>query len=321
MRHVKILAIVLMLAPVAMGAELIVDRYNGPYYTPNAAYMAASDYDVITIKTGIYPNSEWPKLASSIGTEGYGTANYVTFRAYTDPGTGLYNQVIADKWYCYIRYRDDMKWDGLIFWNDTDNANYNLYIRNDGSSCSNYEITNCIFYNMDSYGIYAYGANTANQIANGLVDNCTFIGKTAQQGIKLYRTCFNWTIQDSIFYEVGGYGVYARNPEDRVYVDNSCFWRCNYGGGVAGGFAPVNGPPYDTRYAYIGTGCLVNSTIPHFRSLDKTSSSFGYLSPSCPTAITLGDSTGGYMGARPVPEPATMVLIALGGLLALYRKR
>jgi hypothetical protein len=294
-----------------MGAELIVDRYNGPYYTPNAAYMAANDYDVITIKRGIYPAGDWPRLNNSIGTTGYGTANYVTFRAYTDPGTGLYHKVVADKWYCYIRYRDDFKWDGLIFLGDTADPNYSVYIRNDGASVQNYEFTNCIFYNMDRYAIYAYGANTANQIANCLVDNCSFIGDAYGPGVRLYRTCFNWTIQDSIFYRLNSTGVYARNPEDRVYVDYSCFWR-NY---IPPDYLPTSG------YAYVGTGCVVNTDVPHFRSLDITSNSFGYLNPSCPTSITTGDSSGGYMGARPVPEPATLVLIVLGGLLALFRRR
>jgi hypothetical protein len=323
MRQVKLLAIVLMLAPVAMGAELIVDRYNGPYYTPEAAYMAANDYDVITIKRGVYPSGDWPAMNSSIGTAGRGTANGVTFRAYHDGSN--YHKVVADKLYWYIRYRQNFKFDGLIFVNDTDNANYNFYFRNDGETVDGMEITNCIFYNMDAYGIYCYGANTANQISNTVIDNCTFIGtdivNPTNHGIRLYRTCFNSTVQDSIFFQLGGYGVYARNPEDRVYVDYSTFWRCNWDDGVAGGFDPVNGPPYDTRYAYVGTGCLVNTTCPNFRSLDPTSNSFGYLDPSCSTAITLGDSEGSYMGARPVPEPATMVLIALGGLLALFRRR
>jgi hypothetical protein len=100
-----------MLAPFAMGAELIVDRYNGPYYTPNAAYMAANDYDIITIKRGTYPSGDWPAMNSSIGTADRGTANGVTFRAYHDGSN--YHKVVADKRYWYIRYRQNFTFRGL----------------------------------------------------------------------------------------------------------------------------------------------------------------------------------------------------------------
>jgi len=334
MRHVKILAIVLMLAPFAMGAELIVDRVNGPYYTPNDAYLAANSYDVITIKAGNYNGSIWPHLDTALDYgPGYGTADGVTFRAYKDPNTGLYDKVYADHKF-YVRYRTGMKFEGLIIGSyDLDDPQYGMYLRlpGGGRSLNDTEITYCVFDGCEDRGIYGYGSSdTSARIQNTLVDHCTFTRTRDNDAIRLYVGCFFWTIQNCIFYNNDGYGVYSRNMEDRVYVDNSCFWHNNWQDPNTWDpntnptyyeYLPVNGPPYGDRHAYIGTGCLVDTVQPVFQSEVFGSDQQLYLAGTCPQSIITGATDGSYMGARPAPEPATMVLIALGGLLAVYRKR
>jgi hypothetical protein len=335
MRHVKFLAIVLMLAPFAMGAELIVDRVNGPYYTPEAAYLACNDYDVVTIKAGNYPSSMWPSLDKGFDYgPGYGTADGVTFRAYKDPMTGLYDNVYTNR-KLYIRYRSNMVLEGLNIGSTDptreDPPQYGVYLRlpGGGNSSSNNTIEYCVFNGCEDRGVYGYGgSDTSARIDYTTIDHCTFMHTRDGDAVRLYVGCFFWTIQNSIFYNNDGYGVYSRNMEDRVYVDNSCFWQNHWNdpnewdpNTTYYEYSPVNGPPYNTKYAYIGTGCLVDTVQPQFQSEARFSDQMGYLVGGTPASILNGATDGSYMGARPAPEPATMVLLALGGLLAAYRKR
>jgi len=347
---IKVLTIVLMFATVATAAQLHVDRYlnwPGAYRTPKAAYLAASDYDEIIIHSGVYPSAEWPAMDKAMD---YGdpngaagdpndypvlAADGVTFKAYQNPANplGQYDKVVSFDKKHYIRYRQALHFDGILFQGtrgSDDAAQYALYFRTPGVDSipsSGHEITNCVFDGNEDRQIYGYGADTSTWIANVVIDNCTFEYTRDSDAIRLYKTCMGWTIQDSIFLDNDGKGVYARNPEDRVYVDNSLFDNCNSGYTYDPNDPPdetgwpVNGSPYGDGYAHIGTGCIINTLRPVFQSNTQTDNTCYYLDASTDSSILTGSSTGGYMGARPVPEPVTIVLIAMGGLLALYRRR
>ena len=94
----------------------------------------------------------------------------------------------------------------------------------------------------------------------------------------------------------------------------------------AGGINYAYGDVYDcSTYNFshgnlIGTGTV--QLDPVFYSTDPANPYFLYLSPSSPVAVQTGAHDGTYMGALPVvPEPTTLLVLGIGGILAVRRKK
>lgn len=139
------------------------------------------------------------------------------------------------------------------------------------------------------------------------IENCTVVGN-GWYGLLVADGFPGLNVQDSIFVDNNDRGVYQRNEGSaRTVVDNSCFW--------GNGYSPISG------YARLGSGSIYR-TEPLFESMDLGDPHYMWLAEDCSSLITLGDSDGGYMGARPVvPEPSTVYLLLSGVLCGVLCQR
>ena len=134
-----------------------------------------------------------------------------------------------------------------------------------------------------------------------IYDNPKAADFTAQSGQSVYNTIV--AFNDDAYYAGTGYGAYVRYSN---WYDNP---NPTSGFGING----VHDSGGNIGYATGGSDPLFSSTNP-------ADPDFLWLTASSPGLGTAND--GGNMGALPlVPEPATMVLLAMAGTMVLRRRR
>lgn len=333
-RVTLILAILVMVAPFAMGKTLYVDGSltagplpSGYFSTIIDAHAAAAENDTIDIFAGTYQ-------MNSLDLD---YKHGITYKAHQTAET-QYEKVVVQNWgngnSIYCRGTDNLTFDGLIFvgkGQDSATNDYGVYMRSPYVDRTTF--TRCIFTAFGKYGLYGYYGPGENTV----IDQCSFINNKVGLYFNKSWSMLNDRITNCLFYdnqvwkptEWDGVWIYAHwdgyaargassyNGSDGMILDYCALY---------GSYTTVTdsvGNQLD-RYslssdAQIGVGC-VEDVAPTFLSLDWTDDSFGYLALSCDSLIGEGGDLGQSIGARPIPEPATISLLMLG-LLGLRRRR
>ncbi len=130
----------------------------------------------------------------------------------------------------------------------------------------------------------------------------------------------------------GGPGIATRSNVELGVTFTDLLIGDNAGAGFRLDGAGSQEIAYSSLWGNAGGATMGNATLgagtvavaPQFSSTDINSPSYMYLDPSTSPLILQGASDGGYMGARPVPEPSAAVLLFLFGgsalALAFFRK-
>jgi hypothetical protein len=307
---------VLAMAGSAFAVELTVSPNDPPegerwYTTIESAYAAANTGDIITIHAATDGGTLSYTAGYTPGTFKQNDSKHdITFRRYGNDNIRISEEFGS-------RYHTGWTIDGLSFSSNVP-SNYGVALWNyNGFHQNNWNIKNCIFYNLNSHAIYGYASNANNSSSNVTVENCTFFNLTVNDAIQAYYA-YDWTVKDCIFQSIhrnwdntsgwtSGDGMNARNNANDVYLDYCTFY--DNGRDVAG-------------TAHYGINATTDEGVQFaFDSTNPDDPHFLWLLSSNSAAVLTGDSQGGYRGARPAPEPATIALLGLGGLALLRRKR
>jgi hypothetical protein len=298
-----------------IGSAFATERHVGPgerLTTLEAAFNASSAGDIITVHENTDGSAKrytfsggWMKSDDS--------KHDITFRAYHD-GTKYDNIILNSP--MEVAYKTGYTFEGFIHGDNPGNFHHG-FIQWDRAGFTGgwHMIKNCIFANLNTQGVYYY-ATASSLNWNTTIENCTFVNITADNGLDMGKYCYDWTVKDCLFQNVkywnqevtdwSGYALRARNGSD-VYADYCSFY--NNGNNLGGG------------QAHYGIWSTTDKPIEFANSSQPDNELFGYLTFNNHYAIQHGDSDGSYRGARPTPEPATIALLGLGGLVLLRKKR
>ncbi|MCC6423333.1 MAG: right-handed parallel beta-helix repeat-containing protein [Phycisphaerales bacterium] len=181
----------------------------------------------------------------------------------------------------------------------------------------NIAIKNSIFASNAGHGIqFDFNLGTPTAATNLSIENVTIFGNSVD-GINLRETLPGLTIKDSLIVSNTRYGAYAwaTTPGTTVnYLDYTAI------------LSNGSGALHWNNKMQFGPGGVSGLSGPLFYSTDPNSPYFLYLDPNVANSIALGASDGSFIGARPVyttpvPEPAGMALILLGGGMILTKRR
>lgn len=298
-----------------VGSAFATERDVGPGYrftTIEAAFNASSAGDIITIHENTDGSAKrytfgggWMKIDDS--------KHDITFRAYHN-GTE-YDQIILDS-PMEVAYKTGMTWEGFIHhdgpsqfhhgWTQWDRA---------GFVGGWHLIKNCIFSNLNTQAVDYY-PTASMSCRNVTVENCTFMNLTGADGVSARKDCYDWTVKDCIFQNVKWWNV-----EDSTYGGNAVMVRGNDCYADYCTFYNNAADVVPTRNSYYGVACTTIYPVQFANSTDPCNPLFGYLTMNNNWWIRAGDSDGSYRGARPTPEPATIALLGLGGLVLLRKRR
>ena len=334
MKRVTLILAVLMTAPIAMGATLYVDGSltstpSGYFTSIIDAHAAAVENDTIDIYAGTY------QMADLNNDLKHG----ITYQAHlSSHPTLLYEHVSIQNWAnsnsIYHRGTDRLTFEGLIFvgkGQDCGVNDYGIYERS--PYVDDITFYRCIFTECGKYAMYGYYGPGLNVT----LDQCSFIKNAVGVRFSKSWTLKNDRITNCLFYdnqtwkptEWDTVWVYAHwsgyaakcdsgnNKTDSTMVLDYCVMSKSFGlnDGV------VKSVDDD---AEVGVGCLDDVTLlykaPSFTTLNRHSEWFGYLTTANWPSLLGGGDCGQEIGARPVPEPATISLLMLG-LLGLRRRR
>jgi hypothetical protein len=271
--------------------------------TVEAAYALVTSGDTITVHAGTY-------TLDTTGT--YKTDDSIhnlTIRAAAG------EHVVMDVGFNYMRYHSGWTIDGLVF----NKYSYDTIVLD--NDMHDFTVKNCIFSNSGSQDIYCYDTEITGTLT---IENCTFYNNSSNDAIRIKRTNGYTVIEDCLFVglrHIGdpsehwvGKSISCSTFLGTIVSDYCSFWDNANDHGSSTYYGTMNTSDHSS---FTGPSEAIN----FLNTTNAYAADFLYQSMGNAQILKAGDSDGSYRGARPTPEPATVALLGLGGLVLLRRKR